>query len=141
MTDKKNVKIVVGGRPKEVFEDSVSLIKLEDLEKDVDGTYTYSLPMDKQLGLRLRGNTGTGYKWQHKIDTANAQKCFELTQSKYSMDEEGYPSPGSMQLMGVGGTRTMVFKPLIPSCTNTVFLSYAQPWSFAGFDKLSVSQL
>ena len=47
VTERKTVKLVVGGQPKEVYDDNVVLIDLKDLKKDADGVYSYSLPMDK----------------------------------------------------------------------------------------------
>jgi hypothetical protein len=47
VTDVKTFKLVVGGKPKEVYADNVVLMDLKDLKRDDDGTYTYSLPMDK----------------------------------------------------------------------------------------------
>lgn len=93
--------------------------------------------MDSQLGIRVRANPTTGAKWMHEIDG----DCFEMSDSKYYMDKKGYAPPGGLQLTGVGGTRTMVFKPLKPSCTGTLKLAYSQPWNFRGFDKASPSQV
>lgn len=45
--DTKKIKLRVGGAPKQVFEENVDLIDLKDLKREADGTYTYSLPMDR----------------------------------------------------------------------------------------------
>lgn len=93
------------------------------------------------MGLRLRGNPSTGFKWQHKVQAAEGGECYQVSESKYYRDGEGYAKPGASQMMGVGGTRTIVFKPAIASCTNTLFLAYARPWSFKGFNSLPTSQI
>jgi len=124
------IKLVVGGPPKEEFADNVKLVNIEDLLKGED--FVYALSMDSQLGIRLKGNATTGYKWMHEI----VGDCVEMSDSKYYMDKRGYTKPGGMMLTGVGGTRTMVFKPLKPSCNGTLKLAYAQPWNFPGFDKM-----
>jgi len=62
------IKLVVGGRPKEVFEDNVDLISFKDLEgPDDDGNYGYTLPINRKLGLRLKANPSTGYKWNYEV--------------------------------------------------------------------------
>lgn len=93
------------------------------------------------MGLRLSSNATTGFKWQHKLTAAKGAECFEVSDSKYQMKKEGYSPPGGMMTTGVGGTRTMVIEPKIPSCTSSLWLKYAQPWNFPGFDKLSVGEI
>jgi len=93
------------------------------------------------LGLQLSSNATTGFKWNHKLSAAAGGECFTLSESKYAMKKEGYSPPGAPGLTGVGGTRTMIFEPKIPSCTSSLYLHYAQPWSFRGFDKLSMDEI
>jgi len=96
VTDKRKLKLKVGGPPKQVFDENVTIVNLNDLTKEADGTYTYSLPMEKQLGLRMRANPTTGFKWQQEIKSTDGGACFELSDSKYYMDKRGYTAPGGL---------------------------------------------
>lgn len=106
--------------------DNLAIVKEDDVIK-------VKIAADKQLGLKFRSNPSTGFKWMVE-DHDNS--CIENLETKYRMDDSGYPLAGQGQLMGVGGQSTLVFKPKAEAgCTQDLTLAYAQPWNFPGFDR------
>lgn len=107
------------GPPPVVVDPNLEVVELfAEYNLDVikeDNVFKVKIPVDKQLGLKLGSNPTTGSKWM--VDEFD-KSCIENLETKYRMDDRGYPLVGQPQLMGVGGQSTLVFKPTLEAgCT------------------------